>query len=123
MTVTVPAPHAPTPSPVRKGCAIPIRLAAGVMAGLIAAAAPSAGAADINKGRQIYMMHCASCHGVTGMSVMPGAPNFARNENMFQPDIKLVNSIRSGKNMMPAYLGILTDRDMFDVVAYLRALR
>lgn len=98
---------------------------AGLLAGAIAVlwAAVPAGAADINKGRQVYMMHCASCHGVTGMSVMPGAPNFARNESMFQPDIKLVNSIRSGKNMMPAYLGILTERDMFDVVAYLRTLR
>lgn len=89
----------------------------------VACASALASAADINKGRQIYTLHCVNCHGVTGISVMPGAPSFARNENIFQPDMKLVDSIRKGKNMMPAYFGILSERDMYDVVAYLRTLR
>jgi cytochrome c6 len=79
--------------------------------------------ADILRGRQIYLQHCAVCHGPDGMGVMPGAPNFARNERLFQPDAMLVASIRSGKNAMPPFIGILNEREMYDVVAYLRTLR
>lgn len=86
------------------------------------AMAPAFGA-DVMNGRTLYGMHCASCHGATGVSVMPMAPNFARNERLFQPDNILVTAIRNGRNAMPAYAGILTDREMFDVVAYLRAMR
>lgn len=53
---------------------------------------------------------------------MPGAPNFARNEVLMAPDIKLLNSIKMGRNAMPAYMGILTDHDILDVIAFLRTL-
>lgn len=101
-----------------------MRRLAGAMAALIAgvAAAPSP-AADVVKGNQVYMMHCAACHGMSGVSVMPGAPNFARLERLLQPDAALLASIRNGRNAMPAYAGILTDREILDVIAYLRTLR
>ena len=80
-------------------------------------------AADIAKGAQIYAMHCASCHGPAGASVMPGVPNLARAERMFQSDLALLASLRTGKNTMPAYAGILTDQQILDVIAYSRTLR
>ena len=40
-----------------------------------------------------------------------------------QADVGLLASIRSGKNAMPAYIGVLTDREILDVIAYLRTLR
>lgn len=91
----------------------------------LAAAAVSApaAAADIFKGRQVYATHCAVCHGPNGVSVMPGAPNLARGERMMQPDAGLLASIRGGRNAMPAYAGILTDRDILDVIAFMRTLR
>jgi cytochrome c6 len=42
---------------------------------------------------------------------------------MMQPDAGLLASIRSGRNAMPAYAGILTDRDILDVIAFMRTLR
>lgn len=79
-------------------------------------------AADTNKGAEVYAMHCASCHGVSGASVMPGAPNFAQSEGLMNPDGALLISIQSGKAAMPAYRGVLSDQDILDVIAYLRTL-
>lgn len=100
------------------------RLSRAVLAGilLLVVAAP-ARAADVIKGAQIYAKHCASCHGPGGISVMPGAPHLARGERMMQPDMALLSSFKAGKNAMPAYLGILTDREILDVIAYSRTLR
>lgn len=83
----------------------------------------TAASADLGNGRTLYMQHCAGCHGANGISVMPLAPHFARNERLFQPDMALVAAIRSGRGAMPAYAGMLTDKDLFDVVAYLRTFR
>ncbi|HZP86015.1 MAG TPA: cytochrome c [Burkholderiales bacterium] len=83
----------------------------------------SALSADIEHGRQIYATYCANCHGVRGVPVMPGAPDFTRPETLLQPDPVLVNKVKAGKNAMPAFQGLLRDRDLFDVVAYLRLLR
>ena len=80
-------------------------------------------AADIIKGSQIYAMHCASCHGPSGISVIPGVPNLARAERMLQSDLALLASLKAGKNTMPAYMGILTDQQILDVIAFSRTLR
>lgn len=80
-------------------------------------------AADINNGKQIYNLHCASCHGGSGISVMPGAPHIARGAGMMQPDAGILASIRNGKNAMPAYMGVLKDQGILDVIAYMRTLR
>jgi cytochrome c6 len=95
---------------------------AALLAALLAAPVVSH-AADVAKGAQIYNTHCASCHGLNGVSVMPTAPNFARSERMLQPDIQLLMAIKAGRAAMPAYNGVLADRDIFDVIAYMRTLR
>lgn len=79
-------------------------------------------AADTNKGGDLYAKHCASCHGVSGISVMIDAPNFAESEGLMSPDGTLLISIQNGKNAMPAYRGVLSDQDILDVIAYLRTL-
>lgn len=80
-------------------------------------------AADIGKGAQLYAMHCTSCHGRSGVPVMPGAPNFTRNDGLMRPDFALMASIRTGKNAMPGYVGILKDSEILDVIAYTRTLQ
>jgi cytochrome c6 len=80
-------------------------------------------AADVIKGAQVYARHCAACHGPNGISVMPGAPHLARGERLMQSDLSLLASFKAGKNAMPAYVGILTDREILDVIAYSRTLR
>lgn len=78
--------------------------------------------ADPYKGRELFATHCAVCHGQSGRSVMPGAPNFDRGEGLLRPDFTLLAAIRSGKNAMPAFQGLLADRDIMDVIAHLRTL-
>lgn len=86
-------------------------------------ATPAVHAADVIKGAQLYRMHCAACHGASGLATMPNAPSFARGERLMQPDVALLGTIRTGRGPMPAFFGILNDRDLLDVVAFLRTLR
>lgn len=113
----------------RMGAALPVglvRLAKIVATLAVAVLAVSVSsdlyAADTFKGQRIYTSNCAICHGPTGRAVMPGAPNFARGEGVLKPDFTLLATIRSGRNAMPAFQGILTDRDIMDVIAYVRTL-
>lgn len=80
-------------------------------------------AADIARGAQTYAMHCAMCHGPAGQGIQPGAPKFNRGERLMQSDLALLNSIRTGRNAMPGFVGVLRDRDILDVIAYLRTLQ
>jgi cytochrome c6 len=82
----------------------------------------SARAADMIKGAELYAEHCVSCHGVSGINVMPGVPNFTQTDSLLKPDSLILPSIKNGKNAMPAYEGILTDQGILDVIAYLRTL-
>ena len=54
--------------------------------------------------------------------VLPEAPNLARGEGLMQPDMMLLVSIKTGKNAMPGFMGILKDQDILDVIAYTRTL-
>lgn len=85
--------------------------------------ASSAGAADVIRGAELYQRHCANCHGGSGRPVMPTAPDFARPGVLLRPDPVLLESIRGGRGAMPAYQGVLRDREILDIVAHLRTLR
>lgn len=85
--------------------------------------APEARAADVMQGATLYRQHCASCHGANGRPQMVGAPDFSQPTALLKPDMTLLQSIRSGKGAMPAYQGLLRDRDLLDIVAHLRTLR
>ncbi len=82
----------------------------------------SLGASDIANGQQIYRKHCAGCHGSRGIAAMVGAADFARGEGLLQSDFDLLARIKAGKNACPAYLGILKEQQIFDVIAYIRTL-
>ena len=83
----------------------------------------SAGAADINKGRALFNSHCVACHGANGSGVLPGTPNFRQGQVLMRPDAALMDSVRTGRNAMPGFRGILTDQQLLDVVAFLRILQ
>ena len=95
---------------------------AAVIAYVLLATSGALHAADTFKGRQLYTTNCVTCHGATGKSVIPGAPSLDRGDGMMRPDFTLLAAIRSGKNAMPAFQGIMTDRDIMDVIAYMRTL-
>lgn len=94
-----------------------------VLAGALLLGSGVSQAADSIKGRQLYASNCAMCHGQTGKSTMPGAPNFNRGEKLMRPDGSLLASIRSGTNACPSFRGMLPDRDILDVIAFLRTLQ
>jgi len=77
-------------------------------------------AADPAKGSKLYAMHCVSCHGASGVSVMPGTPNFKQGGALMRPDSFLLNIIKNGKNASPAYAGIMSDQEILDLIAYMR---
>lgn len=79
-------------------------------------------AADTIKGGELYAAHCSICHGTSGISIMPDAPSFARNEGLLNPDAYILEAVNKGKNAMPSYLGILSNDDILNVIAYLRTL-
>ena len=80
-------------------------------------------AADLAHGGKVFEIYCAQCHGSAGQGVIPGAPKFNRGERMLQPDIALMTTIKRGKNAMPAFQGVLRDREILDVIAFLRTLQ
>jgi len=78
-------------------------------------------AGDPLEGRAIYNEHCAGCHGANGRGVVAGTPDLAGATNiMVKPDLKLMQTIAAGKNIMPAYQGRLSEKEMLDVIAYIR---
>lgn len=93
---------------------LPVALLAHVAPGL---------AADVIKGGELYRQHCAACHGAKGRPLMVGTPDFSQPGALLKPDMTLLRAIQSGKGAMPAYQGLLRDRDLLDIVAHLRTLR
>lgn len=90
---------------------------------LALAGAGGARASDPLRGADIYQKHCAQCHGNNGRPVLPLAPDFSRLERLLQSDLALLMSIRNGRGAMPAFQGMLRDRDILDAIAHLRTLR
>lgn len=101
--------------------ALPVPLALVVLA-LGAANGNTALAASIDRGQQLYTSYCASCHGQNGTPVWPGTPDFKRSTSLIRPDAQLMAVIRQGKGAMPAYVGIIKERELLDLVAYLRTM-
>lgn len=99
-----------------------MRIAIALLAATLAAARPAT-AADLARGSQIYALHCAVCHGPAGQGGTPGAPRFNRGERLLQSDLALLDSVRRGRAAMPAFAGVLRDREILDVIAYLRTLQ
>ena len=77
-------------------------------------------AADERKGREVYDLHCATCHGTNGVSPDPMVPNFADGDALFLMDSELLQRIGDGSDTMPAFRGLLNAEEMRDVIAYIR---
>lgn len=77
---------------------------------------PSVNPADkrIPKGKELYLLHCASCHGEAGDLGVSGAKNL----KITTLDINEIKTILAkGKNAMPAFKTILGSQGNIDSVA------
>jgi cytochrome c6 len=101
---------------------VTVRVSSVACALALAALAGAVGAADVNKGAQLYARHCAGCHGNAGVPVMPGTPNLSQPASLMRGDAALADVIRNGRMSMPGYRGILKDNEVHDVIAFLRTL-
>lgn len=80
-------------------------------------------ALDLLRGQRVFNMHCSVCHGMNGVPVIQQAPSFATKERLMQPDMMLVQSVKTGKTLMPPFMGILKDEEILDAIHYARTLR
>lgn len=96
--------------------------AASASLALIVVMVGTAMAGDMQKGREVYEMHCVACHGMNGYAIDMTIPSFANGDRMFLMDQEMLQSVRNGKNMMPAFRGLLSDEEIRDVITYLRTL-
>lgn len=71
-------------------------------------------------GEALYLGACAGCHGFAGEAAYPGAPSFARGEGLAKNDAALARSILQGRGMMPAWGASLSERQVAELIAYIR---
>lgn len=79
-------------------------------------------AGDPFRGRELYQQHCATCHGSDGRGAQLGVPDFSRGQGLMINDLQLVETLKIGKGIMPAYQGMLSDQQLGDTVSYIRTL-
>ncbi len=75
---------------------------------------------DVFNGKEVFTRECMACHGAGGEGVMPGLPNFKKDQTLFKADKQLMDIIRDGRGIMPSFGGLITEEDIRDVTAYLR---
>ena len=62
------------------------------------------------------------CHGVRGQGELPNTPDFSHGESLHKSDQALIGHIRDGSGFAPAFGLSLTEREMRDILVYLRSL-
>jgi mono/diheme cytochrome c family protein len=85
-------------------------------------------AADLANGKKIYLNKCVGCHGAsgTGDALKAGTlekkpTNFTDKGKMGQfTDAQLKKVTLEGKPPMPGYQGKMSDKDLEDVIGYIR---
>ena len=94
--------------------------------------------ADVRRGHRIYGQYCTPCHGQQGNGRGPRAKNERLqppprdHTNGFymnmQPDLRLFKVIKFGgkannlSHIMPQWKHVLSDHQIFDIIAYLRTI-
>lgn len=79
------------------------------------------------KGKRLFTRHCAGCHGAEGKGdgyklLGPDPANLTTPATRKKSDRALLTTIHEGKPNMPSWKGLLSDRDIKNVLAYIRTL-
>lgn len=75
-------------------------------------------------GSELYLVNCKSCHGMPGennfvtLPTLPGDP--ANSKIQGNTDGGIFYKVREGKGLMPSFKKILTVKQTWDVISYLR---
>ena len=117
---------------------IHIAISHGAMVGITAAvfsltmagngnASSQTGSDRMAKGKQLYIKHCAVCHGPEGRGdgyrILGSDPaNLTSKSIRNKSDTTLLTSIHEGKSMMPPWNIRLSQQDAQDVLTYVRFL-
>jgi mono/diheme cytochrome c family protein len=91
---------------------------------------PPGEAADVARGKKIYRMMCLKCHGKQGKGDGPKAKtlskkprDYTNKEEMSKlTDDDLKKAVIEGKKPMPAFQARLKDKDVENVIAYIKTL-
>ncbi|MFQ5802949.1 MAG: c-type cytochrome [Candidatus Methylomirabilales bacterium] len=91
---------------------------------------PLGEATDIARGKKIYRMMCLKCHGKEGKGNGPKAKtlskkprDYTNKEEMSQlTHDALKKAVIEGKKPMPAFRARLNDKDVENVIAYIKTL-
>ena len=79
------------------------------------------------KGKKIFIKHCAGCHGVAGKGdgyklLGPDPANLTAPTTKKKSDVALLKTIHEGKSIMPSWKVRLSEQDSRDVLSYIRTL-
>lgn len=93
--------------------------------------AMAGGKGDAKAGKKVFETNCASCHGLTGKgdgavasALNPKPRNFVEAKFKYgSDDASLFKTISAGKGVMPPWKGILSDKQINDVIAHVRTLK
>ncbi|MBX3330411.1 MAG: cytochrome c [Nitrospira sp.] len=90
-------------------------------------ATSQSGSDRMAKGKQVYVRHCAGCHGSEGTGdgyrILGADPaNLTSPAIQNKSDAALLSSIHQGKATMPSWNIRLSQQDARDVLTYVRTL-
>jgi len=85
----------------------------------------------LQRGRERFDIYCAPCHGALGdgnsitkkLGGMPAVANLHDQRIVAMADGEIFNTITHGKGLMGAYGALVTTKDRWATIAYLRALQ
>ena len=81
------------------------------------------------RGRELFLQACQACHGPEGRGDGPATAALAKKPKDLTriaappifPDGVLAYRIRNGGEVMPAWKGVLSDAQVWDLVSYIRS--
>ena len=83
---------------------------------------------DVARGKDLFVRHCAGCHGpeggADGYSFLhgPDPANLTSPSTRKKSDAELIKTIHEGKPNMPPWKTRLSEKESRDVLAYVRTL-
>jgi cytochrome c553 len=71
-------------------------------------------------GKNLFVKHCSSCHGIKGNKGKFGAKNL---QNSILTDEQYFDTILNGKGIMPSWENKLSLKQLLDIVNYIKTLK